>query len=87
MSDVFNQALCDEKHEHIQKTLDRIESFCVELKDGQQIMHNRLFIENGNESLQSKINRHDRWIKGVCVSIFALGVPMIIWIIQWLIKN
>lgn len=42
-------------------------------------LSDRLFIDNGSESLQSKMNRHDIWIKratgvGIAVAIAVSGL-------------
>lgn len=35
------------------------------------VIMNKLFIDNGGESYQSRLNRHDRWIRSV---MYILGV-------------
>lgn len=50
----------------------------------------RLFIDNGKESVQSRINRHDIWIKratavGIAASIIVSG--LCIDAVQQMIKN
>ena len=47
----------DERYETICK--DRFEDILKEIKTIQK----GLFIDNGDESVQSKLNRHERWIK------------------------
>lgn len=53
-------------------------------------LSNRLFIDNGAESLQSKMNRHDIWIKratgiGIAVAIAVSG--LLIDAVQEIIKG
>ena len=81
----FNQKLCDEKHEHISKDLGDIKQFCLDLKQMHLDTQKRLFIDNGTESHQSKINRHDRWIKGVCIAWFVFVLPMAFMFIKQII--
>ena len=45
----------------------------------------RLFYDNGTECLQSKINRHDRWIKWVAFVVASISTGMFgvaIWAIK-----
>ncbi len=35
------------------------------IKEGQTLLTHRLFQDNGNECIQSKLNRHDGWIRRV----------------------
>ena len=62
MGEIFNSRLCDERHKELADKNDDIIKFLVELKQGWQETHKRLFVDNGHESIQSKINRHDEWI-------------------------
>ncbi len=41
------------------------------------VITNKLFVDNGGESYQSRLNRHDRWIKAVMAVIAVLGVSVI----------
>ena len=81
----FNKQLCDERHRELEKKHDDILSFLKELKEGQERMQQQLFIDNGAESIQSKINRHDRWIKGVCITIMVLVIPVLLLFVRAII--
>ena len=37
----------------------------------------RLFVDNGSESFQSKLNRHDLFIKKMTRIVYAIAIPMI----------
>jgi len=37
----------------------------------------RLYVDNGNESFQSKLNRHDLFIKKMTRIVYAIAIPMI----------
>lgn len=37
----------------------------AELSGKLDAIHRRLYIDNGAESIQSRLNRHERWIKGM----------------------
>jgi hypothetical protein len=37
----------------------------------------RLYIDNGGESFQSKLNRHDLFIKKMTRIVYAIAIPMI----------
>lgn len=67
----FDQNLCNERHKDIDKKLGNIEDIV-------ECIHRRLFIDNGAESYQSRINRMDRWIKGVCIGFFVLVIPILL---------
>jgi len=49
-------------------------------------LNNRLFFDNGGESMQSKINRHDRWIKVITGILGAIGLTTL-GILGWVIKG
>ena len=64
---------------------DEILCAIKDLKSGQEATHRRLFVDNGKESHQSRLNRHDRWIKtiagaGIVVSTGIFG--LVIWLIK-----
>jgi hypothetical protein len=40
-------------------------------------MHNRLFVDNGRESLQSRINRIDAWVSKITKFTAAVGVVVL----------
>lgn len=47
------------------------------IKEKLDHMSNRLFIDNGSESFQSRLNRHDRWIKGVMAIVSAIALAIL----------
>ncbi len=57
------------------------------------VMEGRLFRDNGNECLQSKVNRHEqivtiqekrwKWVLGTSVSLFLMVFGRIIYDIIW----
>lgn len=54
-----------------------------EILGKQDKLYNKLFLDNGAECLQSKINRHDGWIKRVmwvigCVATFLIGLSYVV---------
>lgn len=46
----------------------------------------RLFVDNNGESIQSKLNRLDRWVKVVTGIMAAIGLT-VLGIIGWVIKG
>ena len=62
-SDNRYDAVCKPGFENINTKLD--------------IITNKLFVDNGGESYQSRLNRHDRWIKAVMAVIVVLGVSVL----------
>ena len=60
------RARFDEGRERFDEILIKIEQ-----------LHNKLFLDNGSECLQSKINRHDGWIKRVCVALGFVATVLI----------
>jgi len=58
--------ICKERFDRAEETdkliLSKLDSF-----------DKKLFMDNGAECLQSKINRHDRWIKAVAGFLVVLG--------------
>ena len=54
-------------------------------------LHNKLFLDNGSECLQSKINRHDGWIKRVMIVTGAIATGLLgvtLWVLKiYLTKN
>lgn len=57
--------------------------FC-EIKAILNDLRNRLFVDNGAECIQSKINRHDRWIRNVMIVLGGVWAVIIGIIIKWL---
>lgn len=84
---VFNQELCEQRHKEIDKQNKEILDFLLELKQGQQSIQKKLFVDNGTESIQSRINRMDNWIKGVCVAVFAIGIPVALLLINLFLEK
>ena len=41
-------------------------------------LNKKLFIDNGCESFQTRINRLDRWVKGVCRAMIVLAIPILL---------
>ena len=83
----YNIDLCNERHDSIERSLLDIKNSLKELKDGQLNIHHRLFVDNGVESHQSKINRMDRWIKGVCIAVATLVIPVVLMLIETIIDK
>lgn len=57
------EVVCKREFENINTKLDK--------------MMNQMFVDNGSESWQSRLNRHDRWIKAVMVVIGVIGVSVV----------
>ncbi len=59
------------------------------LKGIAEINH-RLFLDNGNECLQSKVNRHNVWLRiltGICSTVGIAIVGLLIWIAKVLLTT
>ena len=63
-------SVCKQEFKDINSKLDRI------IKG--------LYMDNGGECIQSKINRHDRWIRNVMLVIGGAWAVLIGIIIKWL---
>ncbi len=76
-----------EKKQYEQVCKDRFDEIIEEIRD----LKNRLFIDNSNECLQSKVNRHNRWIKAVAGFLTIVGCGLfgvICWVLKiWLSKS
>ncbi len=49
----------------------------AEIKKGINKIFDKLFIDNGGESFQSRINRHDIWIKRMTAVLVAIGLAVL----------
>ena len=49
-----------------------------EINDKLDSLMDKLFIDNGNECLQSKINRHNNWIKGMMGFLAGLWTVVLV---------
>ena len=78
----YNKELCDERHIEIQHDMTDIKAFLIKVMDGQEGMRKQLFVDNGKESMQSRINRLDYLIKAVFAVVLALGVPVLLMVID-----
>lgn len=79
----------DEKDRYDEVCKDQFESLHSAVKN----LSDRLFIDNGAESLQSKMNRHDIWIRratglglAVAIAVFGLCIDAVQEIIKGIIS-
>ena len=79
----YNQDLCNQRHAELNNKHKEIVGFLTDLKAMNEATHRKLFIDNGTESIQSRINRMDNWIKGVCLAVAVLGIPVLLMVIQY----
>ena len=81
-------AICKERFDEIRNSArDDKHEILATIKG----LSDRLFMDNGNECIQSKLNRHDKWIKGVIAvgAVIATGLfGVALWVLKiYLTKN
>jgi len=57
-----------------------------DLKKPVELMYNKMFVDNGNPCLQTKIDRNSRWISAV-TWVFGVIYAASVGVIAWFFKN